>query len=59
MRKTSKRGRYCLVLLNACRVILGPKFYTELPSSDYPGLFCGLALVGPGTLPKTDSILSD
>lgn len=30
----------------------GLKFYPDLPSSDYPGLFCELVLVGPGTLPR-------
>lgn len=52
----SKRVCYHLGLFTACRMTLGPKFFLELLSSDYPGHFCELVLVGPGAFPETDNI---
>lgn len=52
----SKRVCYHLGLFKTCRMALGAKCFLELPSSDYPGHFCELVLVGPGTFPATDSI---
>lgn len=52
----SKRGCYHFGLFKACRMTLGPKIFPELLPSDYPGHFCELMLVGPGTFPETHSI---
>lgn len=51
-----KRVCYHLGVFKACGMTLGTKSFLELPSSDYPGHFCELVLIEPGTFPETDGI---